>query len=213
MNRAEIEELNGTKPYCIETEREQQWYEAGLVEGLEVADKEPSKEVFDNYYKLSCCISQMAEYFYDAASKTAWMPKIYDFCDFITNSDDNYEVHKWIKSEIPWRWEIKRNGVRLPLEEMKNLITKFCEPISVDAELLIVENATPKDIKQLIEELPHTAEADKLLISQKLFNEVVLMLAKYDKLNAIKFIKTLFDSSLYDAKRYFDELENIKSYR
>ena len=44
MNRAQIEELSGVQPQCIETDREQQWYEAGLVEGLEVADSEPKPD-------------------------------------------------------------------------------------------------------------------------------------------------------------------------
>lgn len=54
MDRAEIEALNGTKPYCIETEREQQWYEAGLVEGLEAGDTQPKpnktvSEILNNF--------------------------------------------------------------------------------------------------------------------------------------------------------------------
>lgn len=41
MDRLEIEQLNVTQPYSFETEREQQWYESGLKEGLEIADEEP----------------------------------------------------------------------------------------------------------------------------------------------------------------------------
>ena len=43
MEREDIEKLNGVKPYSFETEREQEWYEAGLVEGLDVADSERDK--------------------------------------------------------------------------------------------------------------------------------------------------------------------------
>lgn len=54
MNRLEIEQLNGTQPYSFETEREQQWYESGLKEGLEAADEEPKpnkniREIMDNF--------------------------------------------------------------------------------------------------------------------------------------------------------------------
>ncbi|MGN0491851.1 DUF551 domain-containing protein [Ruminococcus sp.] len=41
MTREEIEQLNGFEPYCIETDREQSWYEFGLVQGLETADANP----------------------------------------------------------------------------------------------------------------------------------------------------------------------------
>lgn len=54
MNRAEIEELNGTQPHSFETEREQQWYESGLKEGLTIADEEPKpnkniNDIMDNF--------------------------------------------------------------------------------------------------------------------------------------------------------------------
>lgn len=41
MTREEIEQLNETEPYCIETYREEQWYRVGLQEGLRVADTNP----------------------------------------------------------------------------------------------------------------------------------------------------------------------------
>ena len=41
MTRKDIEELNVSEPYCFETDREEQWYLCGLVEGLNVADAEP----------------------------------------------------------------------------------------------------------------------------------------------------------------------------
>ena len=54
MDRLEIEQLNGTQPYSFETEREQQWYESGLKEGLRIADEEPKpnkniSEMMDNF--------------------------------------------------------------------------------------------------------------------------------------------------------------------
>ena len=40
MNRQDIEQLNIVRPFCFETEREEEWYNAGLIDGLEVADNE-----------------------------------------------------------------------------------------------------------------------------------------------------------------------------
>lgn len=41
MTREEIEKLNETEPYCFETDREEQWFNVGLKEGLKVADANP----------------------------------------------------------------------------------------------------------------------------------------------------------------------------
>ena len=41
ITREEIESLNPIRPYCIETDREQKWYEVGLVDGFDTADSEP----------------------------------------------------------------------------------------------------------------------------------------------------------------------------
>ena len=41
MTREEIKKLNVVEPNCFETDREKQWYEVGLKEGLETADDSP----------------------------------------------------------------------------------------------------------------------------------------------------------------------------
>ena len=41
MTREEIEQLNEVEPYCFETDREKQWFNVGLKEGLKVADANP----------------------------------------------------------------------------------------------------------------------------------------------------------------------------
>ena len=41
MTREEIEQLNEVKPYCFETDIEEQWYRVGLQEGLSIADANP----------------------------------------------------------------------------------------------------------------------------------------------------------------------------
>ena len=41
MTREEIEQLNEAEPYCFETDREEQWYNVGLQQGLATADNNP----------------------------------------------------------------------------------------------------------------------------------------------------------------------------
>ena len=41
MTREEIEQLNEIEPYCFETDREEQWFNVGLQEGLKTADANP----------------------------------------------------------------------------------------------------------------------------------------------------------------------------
>ena len=41
MTREDIKRLNDVKPYCFESDREEQWYNIGLKNGLEIADNNP----------------------------------------------------------------------------------------------------------------------------------------------------------------------------
>lgn len=41
MTREEIEQLSEVEPYCFETDREEQWFNVGLQEGLKKADSNP----------------------------------------------------------------------------------------------------------------------------------------------------------------------------
>lgn len=41
MTRQDIYQLNDTRPYCFYTDREEKWYEIGLIDGVDVADSEP----------------------------------------------------------------------------------------------------------------------------------------------------------------------------
>lgn len=54
MTREEINELNIIEPNCFENDREEQWYNVGLKEGLKVADKSMIEKVltfiFENFY-------------------------------------------------------------------------------------------------------------------------------------------------------------------
>lgn len=44
MTYEEIQELNGTQPYSFESDREEQWYKCGLVEGADVAYAQAKKD-------------------------------------------------------------------------------------------------------------------------------------------------------------------------
>lgn len=48
MNREEIEQLDTVRPYSFETDREEWWYNIGLIEGLETADQQPRKGLWDS---------------------------------------------------------------------------------------------------------------------------------------------------------------------
>ena len=54
MTREEINEINVIEPNCFENDREEQWYDVGLKEGLKVADKSMIEKVltfiFENFY-------------------------------------------------------------------------------------------------------------------------------------------------------------------
>ena len=55
MTREDIEQLNVVEPYCFESDREEQWYNIGLKDGLEIADNNPKSpwiSVKDKLFKF-----------------------------------------------------------------------------------------------------------------------------------------------------------------
>ena len=44
MTIGEIEEFSGVEPNCFETDREEDWYRIGCIDGLDAADAEPNLE-------------------------------------------------------------------------------------------------------------------------------------------------------------------------
>lgn len=54
MTREEIEQLNVVEPYCFETDREEEWYNVGLIEGLETADTNPKSPWINVKDDLPC---------------------------------------------------------------------------------------------------------------------------------------------------------------
>lgn len=53
MTREEIEEFSGVEPYCFETDREEDWYKIGCIDGLNAADEHPNLEKFWHNVKES----------------------------------------------------------------------------------------------------------------------------------------------------------------
>lgn len=41
MTREEIERFSRIEPYCFETDREEDWYKIGCIDGIDAADAEP----------------------------------------------------------------------------------------------------------------------------------------------------------------------------
>lgn len=41
MTREEIEKFSRIEPYCFETDREEDWYRIGCIDGMEAADANP----------------------------------------------------------------------------------------------------------------------------------------------------------------------------
>lgn len=54
MTREEIEQLNEAEPYCFETDREEQWYNVGLQQGLATADANPKSSWISVDADLPC---------------------------------------------------------------------------------------------------------------------------------------------------------------
>ena len=48
MTREEIEESPRVKLNCFETDREEDWYTIGCIDGLEAADEEPNLEYIND---------------------------------------------------------------------------------------------------------------------------------------------------------------------
>ena len=44
MTREEIEKISVSEPYCFESDREEDWYQIGCIDGLKAADAEPNLE-------------------------------------------------------------------------------------------------------------------------------------------------------------------------
>lgn len=63
MTREEIEKFSRIEPYCFETDREEDWYRIGCIDGMEAADANPdlsslwhdvNEEPEGDYWRILC---------------------------------------------------------------------------------------------------------------------------------------------------------------
>ena len=59
--RQDIEVLNEVRPYCFESDREEQWFKVGLQYGLDAADAEPLSQWISVEKDLPCNHEELLE--------------------------------------------------------------------------------------------------------------------------------------------------------
>ena len=94
MNRKEIKRLNCASPYCFETDREEDWYKIGCIDGLAAADAEPDTtklwhDVTEEPRLNQWFIAQIGEGAFDT---------------FIMAMDRNQDWKSWCKGLNIKRW-------------------------------------------------------------------------------------------------------------
>lgn len=108
MTREDIEQLNVIEPYCFEIDREEQWYQVGLQDGLEVADKNPKSP----WIKFTKKIPPQQEPIIIAMKNKnkedgIWL---YDLCMFFGGDyTDNNNWEEKVNWEIPIYWMLIPN--------------------------------------------------------------------------------------------------------
>lgn len=100
MTREDIEKLNAVEPYCFETDREEQWYQVGLREGLETADEHPKSPWISVKEDLPCNHEELLD------------PKSYnnETVIVLTVCGDNYFIN-WMRlnRDGEWVWHSVQN--------------------------------------------------------------------------------------------------------
>lgn len=99
MTREEIEEFSGVELNCFETDREEDWYKIGCIDGLEAADAEPNLESL--WHEVS-----------EEPELNQWfLAQIGDdaFDTFIMAMDKNEDWRKWSKGINLKRWTYIRD--------------------------------------------------------------------------------------------------------
>lgn len=85
MTREDILALNVLEPNCFETDREEQWYEVGLKEGLDIAEKNMIAKACEWFSKTLYIHTEETEDKHWNETKTFdWVTSDYDsLSDFI----------------------------------------------------------------------------------------------------------------------------------
>lgn len=89
MTREEIEEFSGVELNCFETDREEDWYRIGCIDGLEAADAEPN----------------LASLWHDASEE----PR----CDelLLGEDTDGFSIYRWCRQEDYWETFVNETGL------------------------------------------------------------------------------------------------------
>ena len=89
MTREEIEEFSGVELNCFETDREEDWYRIGCIDGLKAADAEPNLESL----------------WHDAGE----VPR----CDelLLGEDTDGFSIYRWCGQEDNWEAFVNETGL------------------------------------------------------------------------------------------------------
>ena len=115
MTREEIEQLNEVEPYCFETDREEQWFNVGLKEGLKVADANPKSPWISVEDDLPCNHKELIDKNFKASfQKTLFV---------IAWSDNHYEdLTCMINENGRWEWIVQGSYTHwMPIPEPPKL--------------------------------------------------------------------------------------------
>ena len=89
MTRDEIEEFSGVELNCFETDREEDWYTIGCIDGLEAADEEPNLE----------------RLWHDAGEE----PRRNEL--LLGEDTDGFSIYRWCGQEDNWEAFVNETGL------------------------------------------------------------------------------------------------------
>lgn len=109
MTREDIEKLNAVEAYCFETDREEQWYQVGLKEGLKAADEHPKSPWISVNDDLPC---NHEELIYKKDSR--FTKSVLVRCIKVTNGEELYKdiiMSKYCTET--WVWATLNNNYKV----------------------------------------------------------------------------------------------------
>ena len=89
MTRDEIEEFSGVELNCFETDREEDWYKIGCIDGLKAADTEPN----------------LVSLWYDASEE----PRRDEL--LLGEDTDGFSIYRWCGKEDYWEIFVNETGL------------------------------------------------------------------------------------------------------
>lgn len=99
MTREEIEKFSGIEPDCFETEREENWYRIGYIDGTEAVDAN----------------SDLSSLWHDASDMPEYINRriIYysEYFDYYGIDYPNYLIVKYGGIEMTWEASVLRNRI------------------------------------------------------------------------------------------------------